>query len=287
MRLANVAGRMVRQEGDQLVDIATASGGRFGPGPQDVYECWDAFVGWSDSRPASGPAGPVPAAAGPPSPQPPQSVGIGVNYADHADEAGFTVPAQPLVFTKFSSCIAGPAEVLALPSATTDWEVELVVVIGREAVNVPASQAWRHVAGLTIGQDISDRALQFAGSPPAQFSLGKSLRGFGPTGPWLVTPDDLADPDDLEISCHLNGELVQQSRTGHLIFGVPALISYLSAHLRLLPGDVLFTGTPAGVGFSRDPAVYLKPGDELVSRIEGLGELITCIGDAEGVRSEK
>jgi 2-keto-4-pentenoate hydratase/2-oxohepta-3-ene-1,7-dioic acid hydratase in catechol pathway len=287
MRLANIAGRLARQEGDQLIDVATASAGQFASAPQAVYERWDDFLAWSAPRPRSGPAAPVPADAGPPSPQPPQSVGIGVNYADHAGETGFAIPEQPLVFTKFSSCIAGPAEVLAQPSATTDWEVELVVVIGREAVNVPASQAWRHVAGLTIGQDISDRALQFAGSPPAQFSLGKSLRGFGPTGPWLVTPDDLADPDDLEISCHLNGELVQQSRTGHLIFGVPALISYLSAHLRLLPGDVLFTGTPAGVGFSRDPAVYLKPGDELVSRIEGLGELITCIGDAEGVRSEK
>jgi 2,4-didehydro-3-deoxy-L-rhamnonate hydrolase len=190
------------------------------------------------------------------------------------------------VFTKFPSCITGGhGEIQLPPGGHTDWEVELVAVIGRRAFRISAADAWDHVAGLTVGQDISERVLQAAGPSP-QFSLAKSLPGFGPTGPWLVTPDELADPDDLEISCYLNGELVQHSRTRHLIFGVPALIAYLSARLRLLPGDVLFTGTPAGVGFSRDPAVYLKPGDELVSRIEGLGELVTRVGDAGGARSD-
>jgi 2,4-didehydro-3-deoxy-L-rhamnonate hydrolase len=156
---------------------------------------------------------------------------------------------------------------------------------GSALTDVAEADAWAHVAGLTVGQDISDRALQFAGSPPAQFSLGKSRPGFGPISPWPVTPDELTDPGDLEISCRLNGLEVQRSRTKHLIFGVPALVSYLSAHLILQPGDVIFTGTPAGVGVGRDPAVYLQPGDELVSRIEGLGELVTRIGPADSTRS--
>ncbi|HEV2637412.1 MAG TPA: fumarylacetoacetate hydrolase family protein [Actinocrinis sp.] len=278
MRLANVAGRLVTQENGRLVDVATASAGRFGPDPQSVYARWAEFTDWARQRPAPGPILHTPVACGPPVPRPPQSIGIGVNYADHAGEAGFDLPERPVVFPKFSSCIAGDSDVLTLPSAAIDWEVELVVVIGRTAVDVPEADAWHYVAGLTIGQDISDRALQFADAPPAQFGMGKSLRGFGPIGPWLVTTDELSDPDDLEISCLLNGEVVQHSRTKHLIFDVSALVSYLSNHLRLEPGDVLFTGTPAGVGFSRTPAVYLKPGDQLVSRIEGLGELVTRIG---------
>ncbi|MEV4513272.1 fumarylacetoacetate hydrolase family protein [Dactylosporangium sp. NPDC049525] len=276
MRLANVAGRLVSQEGADLVDVATASDGRFGPDPHDVLEHWSAFRAWAALRPPAGAAPPTPAGAGPPVPRPVQVFGIGLNYADHAGESGMALPSRPMVFPKFASCVTGP-ELLVLPSQTVDWEVELVVVIGRTARHVAATDAWSYVAGLTIGQDISDREVQFAGGASSQFGLGKSLPGFGPTGPWLVTPDELSDPDDLEIGCSLNGSQVQHSRTRHLIFTVPALIAHLSQHLPLRPGDLIFTGTPAGVGFGRDPAVYLRPGDELVSTIEGLGSLVTRV----------
>jgi 2,4-didehydro-3-deoxy-L-rhamnonate hydrolase len=269
MRLATVDGRLHLQEGDELVDVA-----RFGPDP---FARWAELREWAATRPAAGAFLPTPAGVCAPVSRPLQCIGIGLNYADHVGESGMDMPAAPVVFPKFASCLAGPADPLVLPSETVDWEVELVVVIETEARDVAEDDAWAHVAGLTIGQDISDRALQFAGPAPQQFGLGKSLRGFGPIGPWLVTPDELADPDDLEISCALNGEVVQQSRTKHLIFDVRHLVSYLSRTLTLYPGDLIFTGTPSGVGFGRDPQVYLKPGDELVSRIEGLGELVTRV----------
>ncbi len=183
------------------------------------------------------------------------------------------MPDQPSVFTKFPSCITGPhSDVVLPPGGHTDWEVELVVVIGTAARHVSAAAAWSHVAGLTVGQDISERISQLAGSP-AQFSLGKSFPGFGPTGPWLVTVDEFANPDDLELGCSVNGDQMQKARTSYLIISVPQLIAKLSAVVTLLPGDIIFTGTPAGVGMGRDPQRWLAPGDEVVSYVEGIGEL--------------
>jgi 2,4-didehydro-3-deoxy-L-rhamnonate hydrolase len=150
--------------------------------------------------------------------------------------------------------------------------VELVVVIGQEARSVPAVRAWDYVAGLSVGQDISERILQLAATPP-QFSLGKSYPGFGPVGPWLITIDELPDPDDLELGCAINGEQMQHGRTGHLIFGVSDLIEHLSAATPLLPGDLIFTGTPSGVGLGREPQRWLVPGDVLTSYISGIGEM--------------
>jgi 2-keto-4-pentenoate hydratase/2-oxohepta-3-ene-1,7-dioic acid hydratase in catechol pathway len=189
-------------------------------------------------------------------------------------ESGFEVPeGLPPVFTKFRASVSGPVTEVVLPEGGhTDWEVELVVVIGLEARDVPEDRAWRHVAGLTAGQDLSERISQFQGPAP-QFSIGKSLPGFAPMGPWLVTPDEFANPDDLELSCSVNGEQVQKSRTGQLIFPVSSLVSRLSALMPLYPGDVIFTGTPAGVGFGRDPQRWLAPGDVLVSEVEGIGRL--------------
>ncbi len=188
-------------------------------------------------------------------------------------ESGLGVPDQPSVFTKFPSCITGPYGDVALPpGGHTDWEVELVVVIGVAARHVAESDAWSHVAGLTVGQDISERISQLAGAP-AQFSLGKSFPGFGPTGPWLVTVDEFANPDDLELGCSVNGDQMQKARTSYLIISVPQLIAKLSAVVTLLPGDIIFTGTPAGVGMGRDPQHWLAPGDEVVSYVEGIGEL--------------
>jgi 2-keto-4-pentenoate hydratase/2-oxohepta-3-ene-1,7-dioic acid hydratase in catechol pathway len=180
-------------------------------------------------------------------------------------------PDKPATFTKFPTCITGPCADIELPPGAVDWEVELVVVIGVRAHRVAEDQAWRHVAGLTVGQDLSERLLQW--SAGGQFSLGKSFPGFGPMGPCLVTPEGLANPDDLAIGCTVNGEVVQKSRTSDMVFSVARLIAELSAVLPLLPGDVIFTGTPAGIGATRKPPRFLQPGDTLVSAIEGLGEL--------------
>jgi 2,4-didehydro-3-deoxy-L-rhamnonate hydrolase len=207
-----------------------------------------------------------------PVPAPRQVFALGLNYRDHAAESAVEPPTEPMVFTKFVTSLTGPAGTVALPSASVDWEVELVVVIGRTASRVPADRGWTYVAGLTVGQDLSDRALQFADSPP-QFSLAKSYRGFGPIGPYVVDPGEVPDPDDLAIACSVNGEPMQSDRTSSMIFGVGEIVARLSRVVPLLAGDIIFTGTPAGVGFARTPPRYLRPGDELVSRIEGLGEM--------------
>jgi 2,4-diketo-3-deoxy-L-fuconate hydrolase len=278
MRIANLSGRLVVVTGNAgheiAYDVEKNSSGLFGPDPQAIYETWGAFTAWAArARWEDG----VPVRLtdlGPPTPAPRQVLGIGLNYRDHAAESGFAAPAgEPPVFTKFPSCITGPYGVITLPAGGhTDWEVELVVVIGRRAEHVRAADALSYVAGYTVGQDISERILQSAATPP-QFSLGKSLPGFGPVGPWLITLDELDDPNDLELGCALNGEQMQHGRTGDLIFSVPALIEKLSATLPLLPGDVIFTGTPSGVGLGRVPPRWLAPGDELVSHVAGLGEL--------------
>ena len=273
MRVGNLAGRLVIVTGAGAIDVETASGGRFGPEPQAVYDQWAEFAGWAAGTDDAAAQPYEPAQLGAPAPAPRQSFGIGLNYRDHVAESGLTVPDQPSVFTKFPSCITGPHSDVALPpDGHTDWEVELVAVIGTTARNVSAAAAWSHVAGLTVGQDISERISQLAGSP-AQFSLGKSFPGFGPTGPWLVTLDEFANPDDLELGCSVNGDQMQKARTSYLIISVPQLIAKLSAVVTLLPGDIIFTGTPAGVGMGRDPQRWLAPGDEVVSYVEGIGEL--------------
>jgi 2-keto-4-pentenoate hydratase/2-oxohepta-3-ene-1,7-dioic acid hydratase in catechol pathway len=274
MRIGNLDGRLVLLDGDRAVDVAKASDGRFEADPQRVYDRWAEFRSWVASAPDLDGELVEPAALGSPAPRPAQVFAIGLNYAEHAAEAGFTTPdTAPPVFTKFPACITGPYGEVVLPAGgTTDWEVELVVVIGRRAERVPASRAWSHVAGLAVGQDLSERTSQMAGPAP-QFSLAKSFPRFGPVGPWLVTADEFADPDDLELSCSVNGQVVQHGRTSKLLFGVPAIIEHLSAVVPLLPGDVVFTGTPPGVGMGMTPPRYLAPGDELVSSVVGLGEL--------------
>ncbi|MBD3007597.1 MULTISPECIES: fumarylacetoacetate hydrolase family protein [unclassified Streptomyces] len=275
MRIANLSGRLVLvTDDDTAVDVEQASGGRFGPDPQGVYERWNAFREWAGT--ADLPAGRPFAAAdlGSPAPAPRQLLAIGLNYRAHADESGFEAPdTLPPVFTKYVSSITGPVTEVRLPKGGhTDWEVELVAVIGERADQVDAEDAWLYVAGLTVGQDISERITQLTGPAP-QFGLGKSYPGFTPMGPYLVTPDALDNSDDLELGCSINGEEVQKGRTRDLIFSVPALVSRLSAVLPLLPGDVIFTGTPAGVGMGRTPQRWLTHGDVLVSRVRGIGEL--------------
>jgi len=270
VKLANVDGRAALVLGDQIADVATASDGRFGPDPMALYDQWDEFHDFATT--VTAPTGSlVEAALRNPVPRPRQVFAIGLNYRSHAEESGAALPEVPAVFTKFPASLAGPFDDIAIAGPSVDWEVELVVVIGRTADRVTTADAWSHIAGVTIGQDISDRHLQFAAG--AQFSLGKSRRGYGPIGPWIVTPDELSNPDDLALGCSVNGEKMQDARTTDLVFDVPNLIAELSAVLSLLPGDVIFTGTPAGVGIARKPPRFLQPGDTLETWIEGIGTI--------------
>ncbi|MFI6600743.1 fumarylacetoacetate hydrolase family protein [Nonomuraea sp. NPDC050536] len=274
MRVANLNGRLVLVRDGLAVDVEQASQGLFGADPQAVYERWAEFRAWAAEAALPGGESFAPEDLGAPVPVPRQVFAIGLNYRDHAAESGFAVPeGLPPVFTKFVSAITGPVSEVALPpGGNTDWEVELVAVIGSLARNVAEEDAWGHIAGLTVGQDLSERVSQLAGVAP-QFSMGKSFPGFAPTGPWVVTPDEFADPDDLTLGSAINGEEVQKGHTRDLIFSIPMLITRLSARLPLLPGDLIFTGTPAGVGMGRTPQRWLAPGDELVSHVEGIGEL--------------
>lgn len=270
MKIATLDGRSALLVDTHWVDVEAASSGLFPSDVMAVYERWDDFRSWA-STPAAA-AGPAASGVlGPPVPRPRQLLAIGLNYRDHAAESGFDLPEHPVVFGKFASSLTGPGSAVHLPSDGVDWEVELVVVVGREAHNVPAERAWEYIAGLTIGQDLSWRSVQTRGPAP-QFSIGKSYPGFSPIGPWVVTPDDLPDPDDLRISCALDGEVLQDGRTSDLVFPVAELVSRLSASLTLFPGDLIFTGTPAGVGIGRKPPRFLVPGS-LVSTVEGIGDL--------------
>ena len=274
MIIASVGQRLTTFIDGRSVDVERESGGRFPSDIAAVYPRWDEFRKWADEIGAKGSAEIAPNSLDSLSPQPSQVFGIGLNYRDHAIEANLAIPDFPVTFAKFPSCIVGPGTPVDVAGPTTDWEVELVIVIGRQAFQVPKSDAWDHVAGLTIGQDISERTRQLEGPVP-QYSLGKSFPGYGPIGPWLVTPDELKDPDDLAIRCLLNGEVVQESRTSQLIFSVSDLVAQLSSVLTLMPGDLIFSGTPGGVGWFRSPQRFLEPGHELVSEIEGIGQLTT------------
>lgn len=286
MRIANHASRAVLVLGADLADptdgkgadVATASGGRFGPDLQGIYDRWDEFVDWAATADVVADVTLDRALLGAPSPRPSQVIAIGLNYADHAAETGFEAPQDlPPVFTKFASSIAGPFGEVALPSGgNTDWEVEVVAVIGRSAHRVSEADAWSYVAGLTVGQDLSERVLQFVGQAP-QFGFAKSYPGFAPMGPWLVTLDELAagglDRDDLSLGCSIDGDVVQDGRTSKLIFSIPRTIAKLSEVLTLRPGDVIFTGTPDGVGLGMAPPRFLKSGETLRTWVEGLGEM--------------
>jgi 2-keto-4-pentenoate hydratase/2-oxohepta-3-ene-1,7-dioic acid hydratase in catechol pathway len=197
---------------------------------------------------------------------------IGLNYKSHAEEAGLPLPGKPMVFTKFPNCLVGPRAEVRLSSEYVDWEVELVVVVGRRGRGIAEAQALAHVAGYAVGQDISDRKLQFS-DQPAQFSMGKSVDTFGPLGPALVSLDAVRDPNDLELTCEVGGERMQGARTSDMVFSVPELIAHLSRYCTLEAGDIIFTGTPAGVGSARTPRRYLRAGEEIVSTIESIGAL--------------
>ena len=199
---------------------------------------------------------------------------IGLNYADHAAESSMPIPEEPIVFSKYASSIIGPDENIVAPSASSqvDYEVELVVVIGKSGRNISEEDALDHVAGYMVGHDVSARDYQLE-KPGAQWMMGKTFDTFAPIGPDLVTTDDVPDPHNLGIRCILNGETVQDSNTSQLIFGVPKLIAYLAHVFTLTPGDLIFTGTPHGVGMGREPQLWLKHGDHVICEIDGLGRL--------------
>lgn len=273
MRIANHKGRLVLLDGaGRAVDVETASTGAFTADPQAVYARWAEFRSWAAKAPTDGAVEVDEEDLDAVVPRPPQVFAVGLNYHDHAEESGFEIPAEPLVFTKYASSFTGPRGEIALSPGNVDWEVELVAVIGTGGHRIAVAAGWDHVAGLTLGQDISDRVTQFV-APPAQFGLGKSYPGFGPIGPSLVTVDEFADPDDLELGCLVNGESVQKARTSSMIFSIPTIVAKLSEIVTLLPGDVIFTGTPAGVGVGMKPPRFLKDGDELVTWCTGIGEM--------------
>lgn len=272
MKLANLAGRAVVVVGDRAIDVEQASGGRFSADPQSLFDDWAAFAEWAETAAEGSPFNPLDLEA--PVPRPRQVFAIGINYAEHAAEAGYPSDSLPVTFTKFPTSIVGPSHVVELPEGNVDWEVELVVAISKRTYRVSSDDAWDHIAGLTIGQDLSERLAQLQGKSP-QFSLGKSFPGFGPTGPWLVTPDELVDRDDLAIGCSLSGQSMQGSRTSMMIYDVPELVARLSAICQLLPGDIIFSGTPAGVGNRMTPQRFIGADDVLVSEIEGIGTLTT------------
>lgn len=199
-------------------------------------------------------------------------IAIGLNYADHAAEAGMPIPAEPVVFTKAISCIQGPDDPVMLPkgSKKTDWEVELGVVIGKRARYVSQKEALTHVAGYCTINDISEREYQLERG--GTWDKGKGCDTFGPIGPWLVTRDEVPNPQKLDLWLELNGQRIQNGNTKTMVFSVAKIISYLSQFMTLMPGDVITTGTPPGVGMGMKPQVFLRPGDTLVAGVAGLGE---------------
>ncbi len=205
---------------------------------------------------------------------------IGLNYADHAAESGMEVPPEPVIFAKYTSAICGPNDPIIIPrgSEKTDWEVELGFVIGKKAKYVSEANAMDHVAGFCLINDVSERSYQIERA--GQWSKGKSSDNFGPTGPWLVTPDEVGDFDKLGMWLEVNGERVQDGSTATMVYRVPHLISYLSQFFTLHPGDIISTGTPPGVGLGFNPPRYLKAGDVVELGIDGLGtQRQVCVND--------
>jgi 2-keto-4-pentenoate hydratase/2-oxohepta-3-ene-1,7-dioic acid hydratase in catechol pathway len=253
-----------------VYDLERHGGGRFSADPMRAIARHGALHAVAAALPPTPDAPLGSATLGVCVPRPQKIFGIGLNYRSHAEEAGMEVPQAPVVFTKFPSCLNGPAGDVVLHGPTSDWEAELVVVIGTCARDVTREAALDVVAGFTCGQDVSERMMQFAAKPP-HFDLAKSYDTYGPIGPAIVSLDQFADPGDLRITCDVNDRRRQDARTSDLIFDVPALIAYLSAVCTLEPGDLIFTGTPSGVGSMS--GTFLAPGDTITTTIEGIGTI--------------
>lgn len=277
-RLAAVNDRAALIANDGVYDLERHSRGRFTADPIQAIARHEALHDVAAGLGGTPDAALDAVTLGPCVPRPQKIFGIGINYRSHCEESGMEVPQAPVVFTKFPSCLTGPTGDVTIYGPTTDWEAELVVVIGMRARDIAANDAWKAVAGLTCGQDVSERMMQFAAKPP-HFDLAKSYDTYGPIGPAVVSLDQLPKPDDLAITCDVNDSRKQDARTTDLIFGVPELIAYLSAICTLEPGDLIFTGTPAGVGAVK--GTFLKPGDTITTTIEGIGTMVNrCVAKA-------
>lgn len=266
-RLTNINGRSAFQFDDGFVDVAKTAGDESLADPMVAIARFGELSALYEKAAGSAKAAGTPGVC---VPKPSKVFGIGLNYKSHAAESNMELPPAPLTFTKFPSCLVGPTADVELSGDTVDWEVEIVVVIGKGGRHIAESAAWSHIAGLTLGQDISDRKVQTAGKPP-QFSLGKSFDTYGPIGPAIVSVDAFPNRDDIGLWCDVSGERMQDSRTSNLIFTIPYLVSYLSSICTLESGDVIFTGTPDGVGMARGR--LLKAGDVIDSGAEVIGTL--------------
>ncbi len=284
-RLANIDGRASLVLKEHYYDIETISGGELTSDLMLALGAASNLSSLSGSLQEHKPAGKLAdVQLGPPVPRPSNCYAIGLNYRKHAEESTLEIPPVPMVFTKHSNCITGPEGEIEMRSDFVDYEAELVVVIGEPGKDISPDVAWKHVFGLCVGQDISDRPVQFSAGPP-QFNLGKSFDTFGPIGPWLTSPDALKDRNSMEIICKVNDELRQKDNTSDLIFDIPTLISYLSEIVTLDTGDLIFTGTPDGVGAI--PGNYLCDGDVLITSIDGLGTLRNkCVRISDHSRAE-
>jgi 2-keto-4-pentenoate hydratase/2-oxohepta-3-ene-1,7-dioic acid hydratase in catechol pathway len=278
MRVANLNGRATIVTDGGLVDVERASHGQFTHEVDSLISRIDDLAAWlaTTSPRVTEEVSPEELlrspGLGPVLTAPSQIFAIGVNYRAHAVEMGLTPPASPMVFTKFPSSIAGANAHIPIPSSSTDWEAELVVVVGKRGRDIAADDALSSIAGYCVGQDFSDRELQLRGTP-AQFSLGKSHKNFAPVGPWITTRDEIDDPNDLQITCDINGHRYQDSTTGDMLFSVAELVSYLSTICELRPGDLIFTGSPHGVGQGQHPPVFLNAGDVIETSIAKLGSI--------------
>ncbi len=269
-RLAAKDDRAVLVKGDGIFDLEKSGGGTFSSDPMEAIarhgELHAVAAGLGDTPDGKLDENELGICV----PRPQKIFGIGLNYRAHAEESKMEIPPNPLVFAKFNNCLAaGNADVIVF-GPTTDYEAELVLVMGSRARDIPEDEAWDHIAGLTCGQDVSERGTQFASKPP-HFDLGKSFDTFGPIGPCVVSHDQFEDPANLHLTCDLNGERKQDTQTDDLIFDIPKLVSYISAICTFEPGDLIFTGTPSGVGFMA--GTFLAPGDVLTTTIEGIGTM--------------
>jgi 2,4-diketo-3-deoxy-L-fuconate hydrolase len=262
------------------IDIEKVSGGKLSSDPMACFENWAEVCKVATNLSQADESSAITLDSNKlecPVPRPRQIFAIGINYKAHAAEMNNPLPSQPLVFTKFQSSLNSPNGAVTLVGEKCDFEAELVAVIAKSGRNISASEAWGHVAGLCVGQDVSDRALQYANTPP-QFSLGKSRAGFTPIGPWITDAASLTTRGNLEMTCRVSGEIMQHTQTDDMIFEIPEIISYLSSICELFPGDVIYTGTPSGVGAGRTPQRFLRAGDVIETTIQDLGTLINkCI----------
>ena len=281
---ANINGRSALVQGDAFFDLATIANGAVSPNPMEAIQNSALLHQYAAQLGDYEPSGIIANAdVCAPIPHPRNSFGVGLNYQLHVEEAASKTPSTPMVFTKFPSCISGPTDDVIMRSDECDYEGELLVVIGNDGKDIAKEEAWSHILGLSVGQDFSDRGIQYK-DQPAQFNLGKSFDTFGPTGPYLVSTDSFTDPSDLGILTTVNGEVRQSDRTSNMIFDIPTLVSYISSITALAVGDIIFSGTPEGVGFRNGS--FLKDGDIVETTIEGIGTMRNrCVRGTDNART--